>query len=134
MTREALSVLRTDEMAKELDIDAAIRVHLEWKAALRKAVAARVKLDARQVGDDSSCALGHWLHDKVERQFPQLDSYWDCAIAHSELHHEAERIAQLANQGRYDEAEAALGAGTAYSVASNKIIVALKMLRGEAKL
>ncbi len=121
-------------MNEELDIDAAIAAHLEWKSALHKAIAAKARVDAQHVGNDESCKLGRWLHSEVEWRFPQLDSYWDCVIAHSELHHEAGKIARLINQGRYDEAKVALATGTAYSAASNKIIVALKVLRGEAKL
>lgn len=117
-----------------MDIEQAIKAHLAWKTALRKAIDSKSHVDARFVGNDTSCALGHWLYGDAEHKFPELDSYWDCVIAHSELHHEAGRIAKLINAGKYADAHAALGPGSAYSNASNRILIALKMFDGEARM
>jgi len=117
-----------------MDIDEAIKTHLTWKAAFRTAIAARSKIDLTLVGNDQACALGHWLHGEAEHLYPRLHSYWDCVIAHSELHLEANRIARLISQGKYEEAQVALERGTPYSAASNKIIVALKLFEAEARL
>lgn len=117
-----------------MDIEDAIKTHLTWKAAFRTAIAARSRIDLILVGNDRACALGHWLHGEAEHLYPRLGSYWDCIIAHSELHLEANRIARLISQGKYEEAEAALERGTPYNTASYKIIVALKLFEAEARL
>lgn len=117
-----------------MDIEQAIKAHLAWKTALRKAIESKSHIDTRFIGNDTSCALGHWLHGDAEHRFTELVSYWDCVIAHSELHREAERIAKLIGAGKYDDAHAALRPGSIYSNASNRILIALKMFEAEARL
>ena len=117
-----------------MDTEQAIKAHLAWKSALCRALDSKSQVDARFVGDDTACALGRWLHGDAQHMFPQLDSYWDCVIAHSQLHREAERIAHFINEGNYVDAHAALRPGTSFHDASKRILIALKMFEHEGRL
>ncbi|MGO9235581.1 MAG: hypothetical protein ACLP4V_16505 [Methylocella sp.] len=64
----------------------------------------------------------------------QLPSHKECLSAHARFHWEAGKVAQLINQKKYVEAEAALGVGTPYTSATMVTAVAINRIKKEAAL
>jgi methyl-accepting chemotaxis protein len=67
-------------------------------------------------------------------KYGQLPSHKECLSAHASFHREAGKVAQLINQKKYVEAEAALGVGTPYTSASMMTAVAINRIKKEAAL
>jgi methyl-accepting chemotaxis protein len=52
--------------------------------------------------------------------------------SHAGFHAQAGRVATVINAGRYDEADAMLGADSPYAQASNEVAMAIRRLKKEA--
>jgi methyl-accepting chemotaxis protein len=81
---------------------------------------------------DNQCPLGKWLHGEGKGQYGRLGSFGQCVTKHAEFHKSAGSVARTINSGKYSEAEAMLGAGSAYVDASTAVAVAIMSLRREA--
>jgi len=104
-----------------LDLNTAHQAHSEWKIKLRLAITKKEQLDADTIGKDNCCAFGKWLHGEAASQYGRLPGYKDCLGKHAAFHKEAASVARSINAGQYEKAEAMLGAGTPYALASNAV-------------
>ena len=114
-----------------MDLDTAINEHTQWKMKLRAAIADKAHLDSLSIGKDNNCPLGQWLHGEAKTKYGHLTTYKECLSAHASFHREAGRVAHLINQQHYDQAAAALAAGTPYISASSLTGVAINKLKKE---
>jgi methyl-accepting chemotaxis protein len=104
-----------------MNFDEAIMKHAEWRMKLRTAMVRKEKLDAMAIGRDNNCELGKWLHGEGKTQAARLPSFDACVAEHRAFHAEAGKIASLINQGKYEEAEKLLAAGSEYSRISTSV-------------
>lgn len=82
------------------------------------------------VGDRADCCpLGAWLRSPP-RLSVELVAAELCEVArlHDAFHREAEAVAQMVAEGRFDEAQRALLPGSAYGSASDALMQALLVL------
>ena len=112
-----------------MDFDSALAAHQEWKVKLRGAISAQSQLDAASIAKDDCCALGKWLHGEAKLKYSALAAYRECTDMHARFHREAASVASLINTGDYAKAEAALGAGSPYSLASGKVATSIVQMR-----
>ena len=114
-----------------MDLDQAIGKHAEWKTKFRVAISKKETLDETTISQDNCCELGKWLHGESKAKFSKFASHADCIRKHAAFHVEAGKVARMINEKKYTEAEAQLGANTAYSNASNVVGVAIIGLKKE---
>jgi len=117
-----------------MDLNAAVAKHAEWKVKFRAAIGKKEQLNAGDIGRDTTCDLGRWLHGAGRAQHGSLESYQNCLKHHAAFHVQAGRVAQNINAGRYEEAEKQLGAAAAFSQASNDVALAIRQLKKDAAL
>ncbi|MFZ6751687.1 CZB domain-containing protein [Undibacterium sp. Ren11W] len=117
-----------------MDLSLAVAKHVEWKTKLRSAIIKKETLDAASISADNCCELGKWLHGDAKAKMSGLASYKDTLSKHAVFHKEAGKVASAINAQKYAEAEAMLGAGTAYAAASSAVGVAIGAFKKEAKL
>lgn len=115
-----------------MDLEQANAAHAEWKIKLRAAISNRSTVDAASIAADDSCPLGQWLKSEGRASYGALTEFKDCVDRHAAFHCEAGKVAQAVNQQRYSEAEAMLGADTAYTSATRAVATAILSLRKKA--
>lgn len=117
-----------------MDMEAAIRIHAEWKTKFRSAMSQHQALDPVIIAKDNYCELGKWLHGAGKAKFGNLGSHADCVSSHAAFHVEAGKVAQTINAKNYVEAENMLENGTRYTNAANEVAATIMKLKGDAKL
>lgn len=117
-----------------MDLEQAIHKHGEWKVKFRTALGRHETFDAATIAKDNCCELGKWLYGEAKTRWSALPAYRSCVAKHAEFHTQAARVAQAINAKKYPEAEALLGPGSAYSSASQDVVVAIAQLKREAAL
>lgn len=113
----------------DLDVNAAVEAHLQWKVKLRSAIAQHERLDAQSICRDDACVLGKWLHNSGQRRYAGRTLFTELVDKHRGFHRVAGHIAETINQGQYDQAERMLGAGGEFARASNEVSLALNGLK-----
>jgi Chemoreceptor zinc-binding domain len=117
-----------------MNLDSALAKHAEWKLKFRSAISKQESLDAAIIAKDNCCDFGKWLHGEGKTKYSGLTGFSDCVAKHATFHTEAGKVATAINAGKYNEAEAMLSAGTAYTASSNAVGTAIVRLKKEAKL
>ena len=118
-------------VSADVNLDSALEKHAEWKVKLRSAIANREQLDAPSIGRDDCCELGRWLHGDGKARFGTQREFQSVVALHKAFHAEAGRVSALINDGKYSEADHALGGGSTYAKATDSVrgaILALKKL------
>jgi Chemoreceptor zinc-binding domain len=115
-----------------MDLDQAIQRHSEWRTKFRSAISKKESMDESTISKDDCCELGKWLHNDAKVKLSRLGSYQECITKHARFHQEAGKVAKLINAKKYTEAEAAIGAGSSYSIASTEVGAAIIKLKKEA--
>lgn len=117
-----------------MDLDHAVQKHAEWKTKLRAAIARHEQMDVATLAKDNCCELGQWLHGEAKTRFSRLVSHGECLQRHAAFHVEVAKVASAVNARQFTQAEAMLGAGTAYAHISSSLSVSFMRLRKEASL
>jgi Chemoreceptor zinc-binding domain len=117
-----------------MDLDHAIRAHVEWRIKFRSAISKQEQMDFATIAADNRCPLGKWLHGEGKGEFGKLKAYSDSVQKHAAFHREAGKVAQAINSKKYAEAEAMLDLGSAYQAASLAVGVALNALKDEGRI
>ncbi|HRD47229.1 MAG TPA: CZB domain-containing protein [Caulobacter sp.] len=115
-----------------MNLDTAIQAHAQWKMKLRSAISRCEAVDAASIGADNCCELGRWMHGEGRIALGRSPVFNECLSLHAAFHREAGRVANAINARRYEEAEAMLNSGTAYSEASSAVGAGLIRLKREA--
>ena len=114
-----------------MNLDTAIQAHAQWKMKLRSAISRCEAVDAATISADNCCELGRWMHGEGRSALGRSLVFNDCVALHAAFHREAGRVATAINGRRYEEADAMLAAGSAYSEASSSVGAALIRLKRE---
>lgn len=112
-------------------IDLALAVHADWKAELQRRVAARLPMDVKAVGSDTSCALGTWLHGAGMR-FGGNPDFEEAKAWHRRFHAAASVAAVHAAAGRWADA-AGVFRGSSFESTSLNLTSSLERLRLSAR-
>ena len=114
-----------------VSLNDAVNAHTDWKIELRSAITDGAKLDLRTIERDDCCELGRWLLGAAKQRYGAFPAYREGLSAHSGFHRCAAAVATAINVGEYDKAERMLGTGTAYALASRRLVLAFEALRRE---
>lgn len=111
----------------EVSFADAIEAHLAWKRQLIDALAGKPGQwpNAGEVGKDSRCMLGQWIHGK---RYGDLPSFVELRDEHARFHGLAREIVEHARAGRKAEATRLLEG--AFQRSSGEIIARIKHLSG----
>lgn len=112
-----------------MDLDNAVAAHAQWKTKFRVAIAAKDTLDAATIGKHNCCELGKWLHGEGRGQLGAKPEFVALVEKHKSFHTEAGKVASLINSKKFVEAEAAIGSGTSFALASTETGVAIGRLK-----
>ncbi|MGP1586823.1 MAG: CZB domain-containing protein [Treponemataceae bacterium] len=112
-----------------IDLNKAVRSHIQWKVKLRSAISNQEQLDVKNISSDCACEFGKWLHGKAKDTYKNSQTYIKCLEKHALFHTEAGKIALKINERKFAEAEAMLIAGSPFNLASNEVTNAVKVLK-----
>lgn len=104
---------------------AALAAHELWRSHLvQAALSGRARLTAEDARREDACEFGRWLGRLGELpEVPQVEAVRDL---HRRFHQEAAAVLELALSGRRGEATRALGPGTRFDEASQRLTAALQ--------
>ncbi len=117
-----------------MNLDEALSKDEELKTKFQNAVTAKAPLDAVIIGKTDRCVLGNWLYGEGERKYQFLKGYKPCVEAHAAFHLQAGKVVRQINGGEYEDAQAMIADGSAYSKAFVALDAAVKQLKKDAKL
>ena len=114
----------------EVSFTAAIEAHLAWKRRLIDALAGKPGQwpNADEVGRDSRCMLGQWIHGTGWERYGDLPSFVELRDEHARFHGLAREIVEHAHAGR--QAEATRLMEGEFQRTSHDIIARIKHLSG----
>ncbi|MEY4295995.1 MAG: hypothetical protein RLY82_1683 [Pseudomonadota bacterium] len=117
----------------EIDLDAAIAAHMNWKGRLTAYLsgASQAQLCAEDVCQDELCPLGQWLYGPGRQSLGGHVSYPMLVTRHKQFHAAAAKIITLRESGDFDQANAVLNGD--YSRASHHVICLLKNLKSNLR-
>ena len=115
--------------SSDIDLEMAQQKHGEWKVKLRRAITKHELMDVKTIARDDCCDFGKWLHGDGKIKLGHQTSFSECLSRHAAFHVEAGKVAEVINAQRYKDAEAMLGAGTPYTLASNQVGIAIMRLK-----
>jgi hypothetical protein len=113
----------------ELDIDAAIAAHENWKARLQAQLhqSRTENLDPAVVCQDDRCALGQWLHGPGRERLGKYPAFSVLVARHQYFHVQASTVVAQVHSGDRASAERTLDTG--FRHASNQVLLLLKELK-----
>ena len=112
-----------------MDLNNAIAAHAAWKTKLRAAINRKETLDVATISVDNKCELGQWLHGAGKMQHVGCPEFSTLVQRHREFHTEAGKVAGLINTQKFEQAEKAIEANSAFSNASTAVGIAINSLR-----
>ena len=112
-------------VATDVDFDAAIEAHRQWKVRLRQAIAQRALLDADTICRDDRCPLGQWLHGAGGRRWGGRPGFVTLMQKHADFHAEAGNVARTINAGALQDAERLIGSGSRFARVSTEVATLL---------
>ncbi|MDU0371085.1 CZB domain-containing protein [Hymenobacter endophyticus] len=95
----------TDELKQEFD-GARIK-HLHFKSKLRSFLYGSSTAEA-PIRDPRQCSFGQWITTYVLTRYGQLPESRELDAVHTQIHLEANRLMDMAQRGRQDEAIAGM--------------------------
>lgn len=95
-----------------MNIANAYALHLKWVMAFRTAIETGEELDVEGISADDRCAFDVWLREDGRNAHKNCVSFGHCVAAHSILHLEAGRIAQIVNEQRLDDPRELMALGS----------------------
>ncbi|TSE20976.1 Aerotaxis receptor [Tepidimonas alkaliphilus] len=133
LVKEDAAALRRAMAAKgdpdQLDFDAAIKAHQQWRIKLRNAILKGEKLDVATIRRDDCCILGKWIYGAGGRQWGHLPLFATLVEQHKHFHQETGRVAELVNAGRAEEANRLLMGESPFIRAGRAVVDTLQKLK-----
>ena len=112
-----------------MNIDNAIDAHVGWKLKLSSYLHKPDKsLDPAKVGADNGCELGQWIHGEGKK-YANLPEFTKLTVDHAQFHRAAAEVINRANSGQAVGEEVALGAKSAFAMASTAVVSDLMYLK-----
>jgi methyl-accepting chemotaxis protein len=116
-----------------INLDSAIKAHVDWRTKLRTAANTNASLDAGAAGRDNCCEMGKWIYGAGGSTFGTRPTFIELISAHKRFHEEAAKVARVINVGNGAKAEIMLESGTGFSMASNEVGRLIVKLKAEIK-
>jgi methyl-accepting chemotaxis protein len=123
----------TDDERAVLDAKGAITRHVQWKITLQMAIAMREQLtplQMEQIRHHRRCAIGRWLDSPATTEMRLSAAYHDLVQRHIEFHRDMERVANLIEEQRFEEADRAMDAFSGFQRAARALGLAVTVYDG----
>lgn len=118
--------MKKDEMISE--ITEAIGGHSIWRTRLKTSIKLEERdLPVTDIERDDQCRFGKWLK-ALPSSVPCEAKFKEVRDCHAAFHATTGEVAQLVNEGKYDEAQAALKSGS-FTQKTDALTLALNELR-----
>jgi Chemoreceptor zinc-binding domain len=112
-----------------VELDEAIAAHSAWKAKLKTYLRKPDKsLIADDVAKDNQCILGKWLYADGAKYFA-FPEFKELREEHANFHRAAADLIKRADSGESVGEEAALGANSAFSTLSSRLVQLIVKLK-----
>ncbi|PUA19723.1 CZB domain-containing protein [Glaciimonas sp. PCH181] len=113
---------------RELNVDAAISAHENWKVRLGTFLAGKSTEDLRPeiICFDNRCDLGKWLHGSAKEQLGKYTSFQQLVAEHKSFHYHASNVVSLTQAGKIEDAEKLLD--SSFKMSSERVIKFLRDL------
>lgn len=116
-----------------MDFDEAIRAHSDWKLKLQRYIKGMGDpVDVDKLSKDNVCILGCWLYGDGQKHKNHTE-FQDLITAHREFHLAAADIVKRKDKGENVKEEIVLGAKSAFSQTSERVVSLLMNLKRIAK-
>ena len=113
-----------------LNLDDALRSHLQWKIRLRTSIIARrADMRASDVRGDDACELGRWLYGEGRRSHAGSAPFEELRRTHAAFHRAAADVVALMEAGRFDDAAAAIDEQGPYAEATANVRATILQLQ-----
>lgn len=118
------------EVRNEVKFSEAIDAHLAWKQRLIGAVTGHPAHlpNAAEVGIDTACTLGQWIHGAGRQRYGDLSSFAELDRQHARFHHLAREIVELSRANDMDGARRLMDGE--FQQTSRDIIARIRHLSG----
>lgn len=118
-----------ERLVLQQQLRAALTAHELWRSHLvQAAISGRSGLTVATARREDGCDFGRWLQRIGELpEVPQVDAVRDL---HRRFHEEAAAVLEVALAGRRGEATRALGPGSSFDEASQRLTAALQAWAG----
>ena len=105
-----------------MNLDDALRSHLQWKIRLRTSIIAqRADMRANDVRNDDACELGQWLYGDGGRSHGGIAAFEELRGTHAAFHRAAADVVALMEARRFDDASAAIDEHGPYAEATANV-------------
>ncbi|CAO4838633.1 MAG: hypothetical protein CNLJKLNK_00016 [Holosporales bacterium] len=116
-----------------MDFEEAIKAHSDWKLKLQRYIKGMGDpIDSSKLSRDDVCPLGCWIYNEGQGHKHNPD-FQNMVQAHKEFHTQAADIVKRKDKGENVRDEIALGAGSAFTLASEKVVSLLMTLKRTIK-
>ena len=114
-----------------MNFDEAIAAHSAWKQKLAVYLAKPDKsIDSGKLAQDNQCDLGKWIHSQGSA-LASSTTFQELKKEHANFHLAAADVVRKADTGQTVSEEISLGAKSAYSTCSSKVVSALMKMKKE---
>ncbi|HTS36262.1 MAG TPA: CZB domain-containing protein [Candidatus Solibacter sp.] len=115
-----------------MDFDQAIAAHGAWKHKLSDYLTKHDgSLKASEVGLDSKCPLGQWIHGEGIK-FSKMPEYGTLKTEHARFHKAAAEVIKHADSGKSTTEDMTLGSKSEFGNASSAVVTAIMAMKKHA--
>ncbi len=104
--------------------------HIKWRSYAYGMLAGLEVTEEHTPIDCHNCGFGQWYYEEGQRLFGHMDTYEGLEIPHKVMHQVYDKIFDLAQRGRLDEA---IGYEDKLNALSRQLLEALDLLEQEVK-
>lgn len=112
-----------------MDFDEAVKAHSSWKLKLSNYISKPDgSLKANDVQVDNKCDLGKWIHSEGAK-YSSMPEFKTLKASHADFHKAAADVIKRADSGQSVTEEIAVGAQSAYGLASSAVVMAIMTMK-----
>jgi len=127
--RKEVKAIEEQRGSAELDFEAVLAAHQQWRVNLRNAINRKLSVDADKARRDDCSELGQWLYGPGKTRWGRAPAFTQLVGAHKTFHAEAGKVADVINQKKYDEAGRMVGNDAPFHKAGQVVSNAIRALR-----
>jgi len=117
----------------DVDFEAVVAAHQQWRTTLRNAALKGKQTDAKTLSRDDCCVLGKWIYGPGGAKWGKQPLFTDLVQAHKRFHTEAGKVAETINKGQLKEAQALMESGKPFIDAGHQVTVAIRAIRASVE-
>ena len=113
----------------DIDFDAVMAAHAQWKTKFRVAISKKEKMDASTIGRDDCCTLGQWLYGSGRTRMGTKPEFVNLLQKHKSFHTAAGQVAATINAKNFTRAQGMIDGNSPFALASLAVSMAIRALK-----